>query len=563
MASSPIATPAQAQQILDLSNNQFNTIRSYFGINDNPFQPDRTYIVFDATSGNNTLHLDTGGSTNYSILKGDGTLAVDYTDTGGNKTLNYAVAGRYLIVIDGDFNGIDTTGATGADKDKYIGIIGGTNYPTTIIANAFDSCENLKNVIFTSVTTIATEAFLDCIGLQTANIQLATSVQLDSFSGCNKLLSLITGIGTPETQVKGLLNLHGNSVLTCAKTGTNHLFTVELYDNSIFTAISDGSILDGDTIEDSEGTTFTIAFKQALYIIANMNFKIEISGTIAYVSNLNYIPIFRGVLKSKFGSNGTGDGQFQQPRDIKVRNNKVYVSDTQNDNIQIFNLSGDFLAKFGTTGTGDGQFQSPDSLAVTSSYIYVVDSSRDDVQIFDLDGVFQSKFGSSGTGDGQFQNPTYIAVSDTNIYVVDEGRDDVQIFNLSGVFQSKFGSSGSGDGEFTLPRGLAVTDDYIYVCDTGRVQLFNLSGVFQSKFGTFGTGDEQLGYPNCLAVTDTSIYIVEATSRLRIFDLNGVFLTIYNSSGAGDGQLQQAEGVDVIDNEIYVVEGFQDCVKRF
>ena len=93
MATSPITTPEQAQQILDLSNAQFNNIRSYFGINDNPFHPGRTYIVFDADSGDNDLHIDTGGSSSYAISKGSGDLATDYTDTGGTKVLNYANAG--------------------------------------------------------------------------------------------------------------------------------------------------------------------------------------------------------------------------------------------------------------------------------------------------------------------------------------------------------------------------------------------------------------------------------------------------------------------------------------
>jgi len=169
MATSPITTPAQAQQILDLSNSQFNSIRNYFGINDNPLQPDKTYIVFDAASGNNTLHLDTGGSTSYSILKGDGTAATSYTDTGGDKTLTYAVAGRYLITIDGTFNGIDTTGASSGDKGKYIAVVGGTNYPSTIVANAFRDCLNLELIKFDKNIVLEIDVFRNCDSLLNNN----------------------------------------------------------------------------------------------------------------------------------------------------------------------------------------------------------------------------------------------------------------------------------------------------------------------------------------------------------------------------------------------------------
>lgn len=188
MATSPITTPTQAQQILDLTNSQFNTIRAYFGINDNPYQTDKTYIVFDADVGNNNLHIITDASHSYSISKGNGTLPVDYTDIGGTKVLNYTIAGRYLITIDGTFNGIDTTGASAGDKDKYIEIIGGSNYPTTIVATAFQDCENLIYVKFDNVTEILTSAFLSCGYLKEIDFKiLSTPTGVSIFELCSRL----------------------------------------------------------------------------------------------------------------------------------------------------------------------------------------------------------------------------------------------------------------------------------------------------------------------------------------------------------------------------------------
>ncbi len=127
-----------------------------------------------------------------------------------------------------------------------------------------------------------------------------------------------------------------------------------------------------------------------------------------------------------------------------------------------------FVSKFGSSGTGNGQFTTPIAIAVTDTNIYVIDTYMDNVQIFDLSGTFVSKFGSTGTGNGQFTTPTAFAVTDTNIYVVDSDRDDVQIFDLSGTFVSKFGSTGLENGQFTTPIGIAVTDTNIYVADNGR-----------------------------------------------------------------------------------------------
>ena len=58
----------------------------------------------------------------------------------------------------------------------------------------------------------------------------------------------------------------------------------------------------------------------------------------------------------KWGSNGTGDGQFVRPHDIAFDSKGyVYVSDRELDNMQKFTHDGKFVKKWGSKGTGDGQ----------------------------------------------------------------------------------------------------------------------------------------------------------------------------------------------------------------
>src|SRR6476620_6082384 len=67
-----------------------------------------------------------------------------------------------------------------------------------------------------------------------------------------------------------------------------------------------------------------------------------------------------------------------------------------------------FLKKWGSQGTGDGQFVNPDAIAVDSSgnAIYVMDSGNNRIQEFDNNGTFVTQWGSIGTSNGQFNNPT-------------------------------------------------------------------------------------------------------------------------------------------------------------
>jgi tripartite motif-containing protein 71 len=64
-----------------------------------------------------------------------------------------------------------------------------------------------------------------------------------------------------------------------------------------------------------------------------------------------------------------------------------------------------FVRKWGSDGTGDGQFNYPYGVALDSSgNVYVADSGNNRVQKFNSDGTFISKWGSKGIGDGQFKD---------------------------------------------------------------------------------------------------------------------------------------------------------------
>ena len=62
----------------------------------------------------------------------------------------------------------------------------------------------------------------------------------------------------------------------------------------------------------------------------------------------------------------------------------LMVCDTYNHRIQVFDLSGKFVAKFGTTGSGMGEFDRPVSVALLSDdKIVVSDFGNSRIQIFD------------------------------------------------------------------------------------------------------------------------------------------------------------------------------------
>ena len=260
--------------------------------------------------------------------------------------------------------------------------------------------------------------------------------------------------------------------------------------------------------------------------------------------------------KSKFGSQGSANGQFEDPQAIAVlANGDIAVSDTDNHRVQIFNSNGEFKSKFGSQGSGDGQFEYLQAITVFANGDFAIcDSINNHVQIFNSDGEFKSKFGSQGSGDGQFDFPTGIAVfANGDIAVCDSDNNRVQIFNSNGVFKSKFGSQGSGDGQFQGPNGIAVfANDDIAICDTvnHRVQIFNSDGVFKSKFGSRGSGDGKFQGPNGIAVfANDDIAICDTVNhRVQIFNSDGSFKSKFGSTGRDDGKFKYPSRIAVFAN---------------
>jgi DNA-binding beta-propeller fold protein YncE len=86
-----------------------------------------------------------------------------------------------------------------------------------------------------------------------------------------------------------------------------------------------------------------------------------------------------------------------------------------------------FLSKWGSAGTGDGQFNVPFGVAVNpeTGSVYVADTFNNRVQVFDSTGTFITILGS-------FNTPVDVALKPTtgNIYVTDTGNDRIQVFFL-------------------------------------------------------------------------------------------------------------------------------------
>lgn len=132
------------------------------------------------------------------------------------------------------------------------------------------------------------------------------------------------------------------------------------------------------------------------------------------------------------GSTGPTGSEYLDPVGIASDGTYLYVVDQGNKRVQKTSGLTTLVTKWGTSGTGDGQFTTPVGIAVNpvSGNLLVTDSGRDDVQEFTNTGTFVGKYASLGSGSGQVNDPTgiVVAASGTSFYVADQGNDRVQRF---------------------------------------------------------------------------------------------------------------------------------------
>jgi len=270
---------------------------------------------------------------------------------------------------------------------------------------------------------------------------------------------------------------------------------------------------------------------------------------------------------TKWGSQGSGDGQFGELDGVAVdRNGNVYTADLVNSSVQQFTSAGGFLARWtkesrnwvltravavdnsffvyvtdpgghqvvklssggnfvsrwGSFGPGDGQFNGPEGIAVDSAgNIYVADRGNDRIQKFSSTGAFITKWGSRGSGTGQFQAPWGVAADGAgNIYVADADNNRVQKFNANGGFIASWGSLGSANGQFNNPHGVIAdaSSEYVFVSDAGnnRIQKFTSGGTYVTKWGSYGTGDGQIWYPDHIAIDSSGNIFVADLGNYRV-----------------------------------------------
>ena len=217
----------------------------------------------------------------------------------------------------------------------------------------------------------------------------------------------------------------------------------------------------------------------------------------------------------------SGNSRLERPEGVAVTDNIIAVSDEGSHQVKKYPLQGELLSVIGCYGNKNGQFDHPRGLAFNNNkLLYVVDSGNCRVQVFQQDDTFAFSFGNKGSNPGEFQNPASIAIdpNNNNVLVTDYDANCVHVFTDRGQFMQTINS----DKPYAItisPTGYLITGHY---GDGNKIRVWNPTYQLLNQFGKRGFKQGKFYNIYGMAIDSRgTIYVAEwGNERLQVISNN-------------------------------------------
>jgi len=261
---------------------------------------------------------------------------------------------------------------------------------------------------------------------------------------------------------------------------------------------------------------------------------------------------------------------FGKIADISISPNlELFVVDSDNSKIHVFDIKGNLIKTWGTFGNVQGQLNNPTSILAEESFVHISDAGNSRIVTFDNDGNFIRDWGNSGFDYQLVQNPTDIAVDDSGIYYVSDGNQNkILKFDTNGNFVGEINSLLTASAKFSSIESITTNGDNIFLLSTptNRILHFHSNGGFLKSFGTEGQSNKQFQNPVSLEFADNDHLYVADSANYRVLVMNtiGDYVAKWGTFGNGPGQFNQMTGIDVdLNGDIWVADSSNNRIQKF
>ena len=172
---------------------------------------------------------------------------------------------------------------------------------------------------------------------------------------------------------------------------------------------------------------------------------------------------------------------------------KIFVTDSSNHKVYIYNIDGSFVKSFGKEGNGPAELKFPNSIVLDKDdNLLIVNTNAFRLDIYSLDGDFLKTLANI-EAMGRYKYPTLLAQSrDKLIFLLAENglqKSKVLIYDDQGEFSGEL----SPNQPIQKAGDVAAWSDNVLVTDTEtrKIHLFNVNTM--AYIGSFSKELEELG----------------------------------------------------------------------
>lgn len=224
---------------------------------------------------------------------------------------------------------------------------------------------------------------------------------------------------------------------------------------------------------------------------------------------------------------------------------RIYVSSTNNHEIQVFNGVGKYLFSFGRLGQGAGELAYPYGITENDKgNLLIAETGNKRIQEFTPDGKYVGTVAAQA-GEIKVEKPGPLFYKKGKLYIGDIARQEVIVVDDRGKLERVIKG-------FTYPHGVAADENgRIYISDAGgyRVVIVDKKGRERNSIMTWQDGN-RFSLLRGLALDKVGrIYAADSiNSVIRVFDPDGNYLLSFGSKGFEKGEFLYPAGIFADDN---------------
>ena len=236
---------------------------------------------------------------------------------------------------------------------------------------------------------------------------------------------------------------------------------------------------------------------------------VHFTGERILVTDYNHVIVYNRNLQrvARIGSDSRFYGKKLNKcsESIMDGNSNIYVTTIGDNLLHKFRKDGTHVKTVSGTGTKEGQFNFPNGMCVVDNHsLYVCDTKNCRVLLFDTDLNYMKTIKTSGT-------PASVDIYDRKMYVTINKRNGyIEVLTASGVSLHRIGSQA-----LNIPVTAKVYNNLLYVTDFGNncIDVLTLDG---NLVGSFGHG--QLMQPEGIAMDDDGyVYVSSGRKNVLVF----------------------------------------------